>query len=190
MIVFKNLGKKEINSSGTIISDSRTVKKLKASGELLRKEEVYQAIFYPDDMLINNFYAKHVKKNSRDPEFTILVTEQGKEPTLKECEELIEINFLKRWIQKSSFFFKTYYETDISAVEKKKYFICIYNPMSKKTSQLLEGVFRIDKEPKKIRLKELPKKEKEECEKFKKIHHLHPEILFIEHLIIALADKL
>ena len=109
MIVFKNLGKKEINSSWTIIFDSRTIKRLKANSELLRKEEVYQAIFYPDDMLINNFYFKHVKKNSRDPEFTILVTEQGKEPTLKECEELIRIALISKWKTKSSFFFKTYY---------------------------------------------------------------------------------
>src|SRR3989338_10560233 len=113
MIVFKNIGKKEINSSGTIISDSRTIKKLKANGEVLKKEEVYQAIFYPDDMLINNFYAKHVKKDSRDPEFTILLTEQGKEPTLKECEELIRMSLLGEWITKSSFFFKTYYEISI-----------------------------------------------------------------------------
>ena len=27
--------------------------------------------------------------------------------------------------------------------------------------------------------------EKEECEKFKKTYHLHPEILFIEHIIVA-----
>ena len=190
MIVFKNLGKKEINSSGTIILDSRTIKKLKADGEFLKKEEVYQAIFYPDDMLINNFYAKHVKKNSRDPEFTILLTEQGKEPTLKECEELIRMSLLGEWITKSSFFFKTYYEIDIPKVNNKKYFTCIYNSVTDRYSKLVDGVFRIDKEPKKIKLKELPKKEKEECEKFKKNNYLHPEILFIEHLIVALADKL
>ena len=72
MIVFKNLGKKVINSSGTIIFDSRTVKKLKVEGQLLRNEEVYQAIYYPNDMLINNFYAKHILKKSKDQTFTIL----------------------------------------------------------------------------------------------------------------------
>ena len=187
MIVFKNLGKKEINSSGTIISDSRTIKRLKANGEVLKKEEVYQAIFYPDDMLINNFYAKHVKKDSKDPEFTILLTEQDKEPTLKECEELIRISLLQKWTQKNSFFFKTYYERKIPEVQNKRYFVCIYDSMNKKSSQMLEGLLRIDREPKKIKIKELPKKEKEECEKFKKNNYLHPEILFIEHIIVAMG---
>ncbi len=187
MIVFKNLGKKEINSSGTIIFDSRTIKRLKASGELLRKEEVYQAIFYPDDMLINNFYAKHIKKNSRDPDFTILITEQGKEPTLKECEELIRMALLGKWKTKSSFFFKIYYEISIPKLDGKPFFTSTYSSINEKSLQLQEGLLRIDKEPKKIKIKELPKKEKEEYEEFKKKYYLHPEILFIEHIIVALG---
>ena len=188
MIVFRNLGKKEVNSNGTIIFDSRTIKRLKASGELLRKEEVYQAIFYPDEMLVGNFYQKHVLKKSTDTEFTILVNEQGKEPTLKECEELIRLALLeKKWIQKTSLFFKTYYEVIIPKLENKPFFISIYNPTTKRAGQILEGLFRIDRDPKKIRLKDLPLKEKSECEIFKKKSFLHPEILFIEHLIVVLG---
>lgn len=185
MIVFKNLGKKEINSSGTIIFDSRIIKRLKASGELLKKEEVYQAIFYPDDMFVGNFYQKHVLKKSSDLEFTILVTENNKEPTLKECEELIRVALLQKWAQKNSLFLKTYYELRIPEIQDKKYFVCIYDSINKRSSQMLRGLFRIDREPKKIRLRELPLKEKEECEKFKKTHYLHPELLFVEHLIVA-----
>ncbi|MEK6936925.1 MAG: hypothetical protein AABW58_02540 [Nanoarchaeota archaeon] len=184
MIVFKNLGKKEINSSGTIIFDSRTIKRLKANGEFLKKEEVYQAIFYPDDMLINNFYDKHVKKNSSDVEFTILLTEEGKEPTLKECEELIRISLLGKWKTKSSFFFKTYYEIALPKVNNKPFFTCTYSSIEKPLS-LQEGLLRIDREPRKIKLKELPKKEKEEYENLKKKHYLHPEILFVEHITVA-----
>ncbi len=186
MIVFRNLGRKEINSSGTIITDSRTVKRLKARGELLKKEEVYQAIFYPEEMLIGNFYQKHVLKKSTDKEFTILVTEDGKEPTLKECEELIRIALLERWISKSSFIKGQYYEIKIPKIKYNQIFgVCNYNSVEKKSSQIMDGLLRIDREPKIIRAKDLLQEEKEEYEKFKKMHYLHPEILLIEHIIVV-----
>lgn len=139
-------------------------------------------------MFIGNFYSKHVLKKSSDPEFTILVTENNKEPTLKECEELIRIALLEKWISKSSFIKGQYYEIKIPKIRYSKIFgVCTYNSVEKNNSQIMDGLFRIDHEPKIIRARDLPRQEKEEYEEFKKTHYLHPEIILIDHLIVVLG---
>jgi len=184
MLVFKNLGKKPINSTGTIIFDSRTLKKLKSEGQLLINEEVFQAIYYPNDMLINNFYAKHVLKKSRDLTFTILIV-NNREPTLQEVIDLLRIVLITNWISKHSFLKGQYYEIEIPKINNNIFMVCIYNSIQRKSYELTVGLLRIDHEPKIIRIKDLPQQERGEYDKFKKSHIIHPEILFIEHLIIA-----
>ena len=63
--------------------------------------------------------------------------------------------------------------------------VCIYDSIQKKTSELMDGLLRIDHEPKIIRIKDLSPQEKIEYENFKKNHIMHPEILFVEHIIIV-----
>ncbi|MBD3304056.1 hypothetical protein GF343_02845 [Candidatus Woesearchaeota archaeon] len=178
MLVFKEMRKQFKNpQTGQLILDSKLLKKLKKQGVDLIKVDMDQVFYYSDEEFLE-FFNKHVQGNTDSNKYTLLIKADGSAPTEEEAKSAILAALLSPWQAKTNKLGHTYYEIPLP-----RGFLAV-DVQGTTRSPLKNGIFLLDaRDP--IKRKDIAEDDRRQLDTHER--DVHPVILHVEHLIVAVA---